>query len=59
VLSEISERHGRLIRTGLSACVADLVREATRATAANSIRVEAVIPSPDEQGTVAVNIDTT
>jgi hypothetical protein len=55
---EISKRHGRLIRTGLSALVAYLVREAARTTAANAIGVEAVIPGPDEKGAVAVHIDT-
>ena len=52
-----SERHRRLIRTGVRACVAHLICEAARAIAADAIGVEPVIPGSDDQRAVAVNID--
>jgi hypothetical protein len=55
---QISKRHGRLIRTGVRTCVAHLICEAARATAADTIGVETIIPRSDDQRAVAINIDT-
>jgi hypothetical protein len=46
-----------LVRTGLSALVAHLIRETARATAADAIGVETIIRGGDDQRAVPVNID--
>jgi hypothetical protein len=53
-----SKRHRCLIRTRAGACVAHLICERARATAADPIGVETVIPCRGDQRVVAINIDT-
>src|SRR5439155_697020 len=52
-----SERHRRLIRTGLSASIAHLIRKGTRRRATDFIGVETVVPGANDQYAVAVNVD--
>lgn len=51
------KRHRRLVRTGLSTCIAYLIREAARRRATDFIGLETVVPGRKDQRAVAVNID--
>ena len=52
-----SERHRRLIRTGLSASIAHLIRKGTRRRATDFVGVETVVPGANDQYAVAVHVD--
>jgi hypothetical protein len=54
--SPLSERHRRLIRTGLSALVAHLIRKGARRRATDSIGVGTVVPRGNDQRAVAVHV---
>src|SRR5437773_7599163 len=52
-----SERHRRLIRTGLSASIAHLIRKGTRRRATDFVPIETVVPGANDQYAVAVHVD--
>jgi hypothetical protein len=52
-----SKRHCHLIRTGLGACVAHLIREGAVDTVTDPIGVETVIRGGDDLHAITVNID--
>ena len=54
-----SKRHRKLVRTGLTACVAYLIRKGAGRRATDFIGEETVVPGRNDQRAVAVNIDLT
>jgi hypothetical protein len=54
---QILKYHRCLIRTGLSSCIAHLIRKGAGRRATDFIGVETVVPGANDQRAVAVNVD--